>query len=143
MAWDEVLRHLWPCTYLQFAHFVGSFQLSGLQLSCFRKGVVNFVSIVMGGDKSLIKSHSCGDIRRKKKLWSILSHGNFTPFLERLHRHDPNASAQFVSFWHNHKLKIKGLEVEINEDLIPTVTGMSTVGRKFFKDKKSKKEAMV
>lgn len=38
---------------------------------------------------------------------------------------------------------IKGLEVEVNEDLISTVTGMPTMGRKFFKEKKSNEEAMT
>lgn len=50
----------------------------------------------MGGDKNRVEPDSCGDVRRRKKLGNILSHGNFTPFLERLHGHDPNASAKIV-----------------------------------------------
>lgn len=38
---------------------------------------------------------------------------------------------------------LKGLEVEVNEEFIASITGFPTVGRKFFKDKKSNEEAMT
>lgn len=38
---------------------------------------------------------------------------------------------------------IKGLEVEVNDELVATVIGMPTVGHKFFKDKKSNEEVMA
>lgn len=94
----------------------------------------------MGGDRCRIELDSCGDIQRKEKIWNILCHGNFTPFLERLHVHNPNASAKFFTFWHNRKLVMKELEVDVNKDLISTITGIPTMGRNFFKDKKSNEE---
>lgn len=106
MVLDEFMWwcHLSISTNSPLTCFVGIVRLFGYQTNANCQGFLLLVYVNMGGKKSRIEPHSCAGLRKKKKVWNILHHGNFTPFLERLHCHDPNASTEFVSCWHNRKI---------------------------------------
>lgn len=87
----------------RLTHFMGFVRLASYQMNTNCKGFLLMVFKEMGGNRRRIEQHSCASLR-KKKIWRILQHGNFTPFLERLYGHDLNASMEFVSCWHNCKI---------------------------------------
>lgn len=105
--------------------------------------LLSFAKIVtMGDDKNRVDPFFCDALKNKKEVWRRLQKGGITPYLERLHGNNPQATTSFVKGWNNMILKLGGNEFDVNEDFIVKITSLSMEGKKVYRDKKESKVAM-
>lgn len=111
-----------------------------------RKDFISVYSIVltkMGGDKKRVELDSFEMHIRNTKAWKKIKSGGLLPFLEKLHGSNQEATKHFEKKWKNGELTLFGRKVEINENLIAEVSGMSTDGHIFFRDRVFSDEVVI
>lgn len=82
----------------------------------------------------LIVNKPCYEMHTKNvKVSNKVKSDGLLPFLEKLHGSNQGATDLFEKNWNNGNLTLFGRNVELNENLIAKVIGLSTDGKKFFR----------
>lgn len=105
--------------------------------------VYSTVSTEMGGDRKHIEPNSYETHMKYSKAWKKVKSGGLLPFLKKLHGSSQEAMDLFVKNWNKDNLTLFGRKVELSENLIVEVMGLSTKGKKLFKDRDFYDEAMI
>lgn len=101
------------------------------------------VSAEMGGDRKRIEPENYDTHMKNAKAWNKVKSRGLIPFLEKLYGSNQEATNLFVKNWNNGNLTLFGRNVELNENVIADVTGLSTKGNKFFRDRNFSDEAVI
>ncbi|KAH9311528.1 hypothetical protein KI387_026563, partial [Taxus chinensis] len=73
--------------------------------------------------------------KENTELWDYLQIGGLSNFIERIQGFDQDISIKFTQGWKNRIVKYSNMKMEIMEDLIAHITGLSLEGTKFFNKK--------
>ena len=65
----------------------------------------------------------------------MLEAKNWTTFLQKFDGHNIEVACQFALKFKKNKVKIGGMEFDINEDVISEAIGLPNIGEKYFKIK--------
>lgn len=96
----------------------------------------------MGGAWKRTEPPNYVQLKKKQKLQGLLKKGSLTPYIERLQGPNKDVTNYFSNHWKDRSITLHGQKVLIDESLISQVTGLSTKGMKFYKDKTYTKQVV-
>ena len=72
----------------------------------------------------------------RSKVWEKLREGSILFFIKKLHGWDRKITDLMVKTWRDGKLKIDGVDFQVNEGVVTKVINSPNQGIKFYRDKK-------
>lgn len=74
--------------------------------------------------------------KRCSKVWEKLREGGISSFIEKIHGWSPKITNLMVKTWREGKMKIDGVDFQVNEGDIAEMINSPNQGIKFYRDKK-------
>ena len=90
----------------------------------------------MGGKRKRVEPASYKEWKKKKEVWDILRHGNFTGYMERLKGNNPVITQQFIKTWRDGSILVKNHRMEVSDEIIVEAMRLDMEGINFYQNRK-------